>query len=97
MPTSRLALAAQLRDLWTHTRTALEGNALTLGETSFDLGEAVVGVTGWNGGFWDQVTGGAFYSETGYGQGAFIQFKSPIKAWGISFINDQPWVVGGIR
>ena len=31
----RRALRAQLRDLWTHTSTALEGNTLTLGETSF--------------------------------------------------------------
>ena len=26
----RLALASQLRDLWTHTSTALEGNTLTV-------------------------------------------------------------------
>jgi len=29
------ALIAQLRDLWTHTSTAIEGNTLTLGETKF--------------------------------------------------------------
>ncbi len=30
----RFALLAQLRDLWTHNSTALEGNTLTLGETA---------------------------------------------------------------
>jgi len=37
----RLALASQLRDLWTHTSTALEGNTLTLGETAFVLREGL--------------------------------------------------------
>ncbi len=37
----RRALAAQLRDLWTHNSTALEGNTLTLGETAFVLGEGL--------------------------------------------------------
>jgi len=36
-PDLRVALLAQLRDLWTHTSTALEGNTLTLGETAFVL------------------------------------------------------------
>lgn len=36
-PDLRTALIAQLRDLWTHTSTALEGNTLTLGETAFVL------------------------------------------------------------
>ena len=36
-PDLRAALLAQLRDLWTHTSTALEGNTLTLGETAFVL------------------------------------------------------------
>jgi Fic family protein len=36
-PDLRTALLAQLRDLWTHTSTALEGNTLTLGETAFVL------------------------------------------------------------
>ncbi|MCB1658465.1 MAG: Fic family protein [Pseudomonadales bacterium] len=31
----------QLRDIWTHTSTALEGNSLTLGETSFVLNEGL--------------------------------------------------------
>ena len=30
-------LLAQLRNLWTHTSTAIEGNTLTLGETAFVL------------------------------------------------------------
>lgn len=37
----RLALLAQLRDLWTHNSTALEGNTLTLGETAFVLSEGL--------------------------------------------------------
>ncbi len=40
-PDLRQALAAQLRDLWTHTSTALEGNTLTLGETAFILQEGL--------------------------------------------------------
>jgi Fic family protein len=35
------ALRAQLRDLWTHTSTALEGNSLTLGDTAFILAEGL--------------------------------------------------------
>jgi Fic family protein len=37
----RAALLAQLRDLWTHTSTAIEGNTLTLGETAFVLAEGL--------------------------------------------------------
>ena len=37
----KAALLAQLRDLWTHTSTALEGNTLTLGETAFVLAEGL--------------------------------------------------------
>jgi Fic family protein len=37
----RFALLAQLRDLWTHNSTALEGNTLTLGETAFILSEGL--------------------------------------------------------
>ena len=37
----RLAMASQLRDLWTHTSTAMEGNTLTLGETAFVLREGL--------------------------------------------------------
>jgi Fic family protein len=37
----RKALLAQLRDLWTHSSTALEGNTLTLGETAFILSEGL--------------------------------------------------------
>lgn len=37
----RHALLAQLRDLWTHGSTALEGNTLTLGETAFVLEEGL--------------------------------------------------------
>jgi len=33
----RDALLAQLRNLWTHTSTAIEGNTLTRGETAFFL------------------------------------------------------------
>ncbi len=35
------ALKTQLRNLWTHTSTAIEGNTLTLGETSFVLEEGL--------------------------------------------------------
>ena len=35
------ALLIQLRNLWTHTSTAIEGNTLTLGETSFVLEEGL--------------------------------------------------------
>ncbi len=35
------ALLAQLRDLWTHSSTALEGNTLTLGDTAFVLAEGL--------------------------------------------------------
>lgn len=34
-------LLLQLRDLWTHTSTALEGNTLTLGETALVLNEGL--------------------------------------------------------
>ncbi|MCW5199799.1 Fic family protein [Desulfobulbus sp. F1] len=37
----RAALLIQLRDLWTHTSTAIEGNSLTLGETAFVLREGL--------------------------------------------------------
>jgi Fic family protein len=37
----RATLRTQLRDLWTHTSTALEGNTLTLGETAFVLREGL--------------------------------------------------------
>jgi Fic family protein len=37
----RDALLAQLRNLWTHSSTALEGNTLTLGETAFVLEEGL--------------------------------------------------------
>jgi len=33
------ALLAQIRNLWTHTSTAIEGNQLTLGDTDFVLSE----------------------------------------------------------
>ncbi|MEA2059782.1 MAG: Fic family protein, partial [Thermodesulfobacteriota bacterium] len=35
------ALMVQLRNLWTHTSTAIEGNTLTLGETAFLLEEGL--------------------------------------------------------
>jgi len=35
------ALMAQLRNLWPHTSTAIEGNTLTLGETAFVLEEGL--------------------------------------------------------
>jgi len=34
-------LVAMIRDLWTHTSTAIEGNSLTLGDTAFVLGEGL--------------------------------------------------------
>jgi len=37
----RNALLIQLRNLWTHTSTAIEGNTLTLGETAFVLEEGL--------------------------------------------------------
>ena len=37
----RQSLLNQLRDLWTHNSTALEGNSLTLGETSFVIAEGL--------------------------------------------------------
>ena len=37
----RTALIAQLRNLWTHTSTALEGNTLTLDETAFVIDEGL--------------------------------------------------------
>lgn len=40
-PDIRNALIIQLRNLWTHTTTALEGNSLTLGETAFVIGEGL--------------------------------------------------------
>lgn len=40
-PDIKSALKAQLRDLWTHTSTAIEGNTLTLGETKFVIEEGL--------------------------------------------------------
>lgn len=37
----RKDLVIQLRNLWTHASTALEGNVLSLGETAFVLGEGL--------------------------------------------------------
>ncbi len=37
----RKSLLTQLRNLWTHTSTAIEGNTLTLGETAFVLQEGL--------------------------------------------------------
>lgn len=37
----RTLLLAQIRNLWTHTSTALEGNSLTLGDTAFLLEEGL--------------------------------------------------------
>lgn len=37
----RDALIARLRNLWTHTSTAIEGNTLTLGETAFVIEEGL--------------------------------------------------------
>jgi len=37
----KTALKAQLRDLWTHTSTALEGNTLTIGEIKFVIEEGL--------------------------------------------------------
>lgn len=35
------ALVAEIRNLWTHTSTALEGNSLTLGDTAFVIEEGL--------------------------------------------------------
>lgn len=40
-PDLRTALLTQIRDLWTHGSTALEGNTLTLGETKFVIEEGL--------------------------------------------------------
>lgn len=40
-PNIKSILLAQIRNLWTHYSTALEGNSLTLGETSFILEEGL--------------------------------------------------------
>ncbi len=40
-PHRREVVLAQIRDLWTHTSTALEGNTLTLGDTHFILQEGL--------------------------------------------------------
>jgi len=40
-PDLRAALLAQVRDLWTHGSTAIEGNTLTLGETKFVIEEGL--------------------------------------------------------
>lgn len=37
----RKILIAQIRNLWTHTSTAIEGNTLTLGETAFVIEEGL--------------------------------------------------------
>lgn len=40
-PDLQKALLTQLRNLWSHTSTAIEGNTLTLGETAFVLEEGL--------------------------------------------------------
>ena len=40
-PDLREALIVQLRNLWTHTSTAIEGNTLALGETAFVFQEGL--------------------------------------------------------
>jgi Fic family protein len=40
-PDLRANLLVQIRNLWTHTSTALEGNTLSLGETDFILSEGL--------------------------------------------------------
>ena len=40
-PDLRAGLMAQVRDLWTHGSTALEGHTLTLGETKFVIEEGL--------------------------------------------------------
>ncbi len=40
-PSKKTALIKQLRDLWTHTSTAIEGNTLSLGDTHFVLEEGL--------------------------------------------------------
>lgn len=37
----KATLLAQIRNLWTHTSTAIEGNSLTLGDTAFVLEEGL--------------------------------------------------------
>ena len=40
-------LLQQIRDLWTHTSTAIEGNTLTLGDTKFVLEEGLTVTYRW--------------------------------------------------
>jgi hypothetical protein len=40
-PDIRKALLAQLRNLWTHSSTAIEGNSLTLGKTAFVIAQGL--------------------------------------------------------
>lgn len=40
-PDIKAILLAQIRNLWTHTSTAIEGNSLTLGDTAFVLEEGL--------------------------------------------------------
>ena len=40
-PDIRTILLAQIRNVWTHNSTSLEGNSLTLGETDFILEEGL--------------------------------------------------------
>ena len=40
-PDLQAGLLAQIRNIWTHTSTALEGNTLSLGETDFILSEGL--------------------------------------------------------
>jgi len=37
----RKSLVSQIRNLWTHSSTAIEGNTLTLGETAFVIEEGL--------------------------------------------------------
>ena len=62
----KLKLKDQLRDLWTHTSTAIEGNSLTLGETAFVLKEGLT-IAGKPLKDHDEVTGHARAIEMIYG------------------------------
>lgn len=70
----RKALLGQLRDLWTHNSTALEGNTLTLGETAFILSEGLT-VSGKSLREHQEISGHAFAIELLY---ALLKRDTPV-------------------
>jgi Fic family protein len=73
----RTALQAQLRDLWTHTSTAIEGNTLTLGETKFVIEEGLT-VSGKPLKDHSEVVGHARALDLIYAMAAMTKLKIPI-------------------